>query len=92
MGGLLYTLGLYPFMYHGIIGSETDFNTITKMGLYKIHDGLNAPNGPEIDHGILIYFVSSDNHYKLMLVARTSGTLKFRTGDSKWRDWKVLFQ
>lgn len=92
MGGLLSTLNLYPFMYHGVIGSETDFNTLNKMGVYKIYGGESAPNGPGIDHGLLIYFVSSDNHYKLMLVARSSGTLKFRTGDSKWRDWKVLFQ
>lgn len=58
VGGLLDSKQLYPFMDRGIV---TDFNAVTKAGMYLIGDYYrNYPGNPGIQYGTLEVYISTD--------------------------------
>ena len=57
LGGLMNSLGLFPFMFRGIMTNRS-YNDLIETGYYKIQD--NMIDGPSTYWGILVVFNDSD--------------------------------
>lgn len=89
MGELIGILGLFPFMYRGIISQDSDFNSLPYDGWYKMENCAISPNSPGIDWGVLVN-ITTNGHYKFQIATNNKDTIKIRLGDSKFRDWKTI--
>ncbi len=95
LGGLMDSLGLFPFMGRGILEKDTDFNNITESGIYTYTSLTSSPNSPGNDYGILLVFNGSG--YLIQEARQVVNTLiiKYRAGtvvdgDLRWSDWKQI--
>lgn len=88
VGGLLSSLKMYPFMYHGVC---SDFNNATEIGYYHVSSIAtnNIPNGA-YGYGTLLVVGNTDNLITQLYIVDYQGKIYKRnrgTGANDWRDW-----
>ena len=88
LGGLMNSLGLFPFMFRGIMTNRS-YNDLIETGYYKIQD--NMIDGPSTYWGILVVFNDSDQITQVFYPNIDSTEISTRKGNinnfvkSAWR-------
>lgn len=90
VGGLIGNLGLFPFMYRGIIDRSSNFNSLPYDGWYKMEGCGISLNGPGIEWGVLVN-ITTNGHYKFQIATNNNNTIRIRLGDSNFREWKTIY-
>ena len=89
MGGRLGSLGLYPFMYRGLVSGDL-FNDDLEDGYYTINiDSMAVTNNP-CGYGVLIKKTGNFN-YSTMEVADILNNVKYmtvRNNRDTWKPWR----
>lgn len=98
VGGLISTLGLYPFMDKGSLSEWTDLNTITSPGVYSTNGGKNFPDTKDsypVAFSILRVYKSGS----AMIQEITNVTLSYcnnyfirvsKDGGKTWYSWRKI--
>lgn len=88
LGELMNSLGLFPFMFRGIMTNRS-YNDLIKTGYYKIQD--NMIDGPSTYWGTLVVFYDSDQITQVFYPNIDSAEISTRKGSinnfakSAWR-------
>ncbi|MDB0828538.1 pyocin knob domain-containing protein [Phocaeicola vulgatus] len=88
LGGLMNSLGLFPFMFRGIMTNRS-YNDLIKTGYYKIQE--NMIDGPSTYWGTLVVFNDSDQITQVFYPNTDSAEISTRKGNinsfvkSAWR-------
>ena len=88
LGELMNSLGLFPFMFRGIMTNRS-YNDLIETGYYKIQD--NMIDGPSIYWGTLVVFNDSDQITQVFYPNIDSAEISTRKGNinnfvkSAWR-------
>ena len=88
LGELMNSLGLFPFMFRGIMTNRS-YNDLIETGYYKIQD--NMIDGPSTYWGILVVFNDSDQITQVFYPNIDSAEISTRKGSinnfakSAWR-------
>lgn len=88
LGELMNSLGLFPFMFRGIMTNRS-YNDLIKTGYYKIQD--NMIDGPSTYWGTLVVFNDSDQITQVFYPNIDSAEISTRKGNinnfvkSAWR-------
>lgn len=88
LGELMNRLGLFPFMFRGIITNRS-YNDLIETGYYKIQD--NVIDGPSTYWGTLVVFNDSDQITQVLYPNVDSAEISTRKGNinnfvkSAWR-------
>lgn len=88
LGELMNSLGLFPFMFRGIMTNRS-YNDLIETGYYKIQD--NMIDGPSTYWGILVVFNDSDQITQVFYPNIDSAKISTRKGSinnfakSAWR-------
>ncbi len=88
LGGLMNSLGLFPFMFRGIMTNRS-YNDLIETGYYKIQD--NMIDGPSTYWGTLVVFNDSDQITQVFYPNIDSAEISTRKGNinnfvkSAWR-------
>ena len=88
LGGLMNSLGLFPFMFRGIMTNRS-YNDLIETGYYKIQD--NMIDGPSTYWGTLVVFNDSDQITQVFYPNIDSTEISTRKGNinnfvkSAWR-------
>lgn len=88
LGELMNSLGLFPFMFRGIITNRS-YNDLNETGYYKIQD--NMIDGPSTYWGTLVVFNDSDQITQVFYPNIDSAEISTRKGNinnfvkSAWR-------
>lgn len=88
LGELMNSLGLFPFMFRGIMTNRS-YNDLIKTGYYKIQE--NMIDGPSTYWGTLVVFNDSDQITQVFYPNTDSAEISTRKGNinsfvkSAWR-------
>jgi hypothetical protein len=88
LGELMNSLGLFPFMFRGIMTNRS-YNDLIETGYYKIQD--NMIDGPSTYWGTLVVFNDSDQITQVFYPNIDSAEISTRKGNinnfvkSAWR-------
>ena len=88
LGGLMNSLGLFPFMFRGVMTNRS-YNDLTETGYYKIQE--NMVDGPSTYWGTLVVFNDGDQITQVFYPNIDSTEISTRKGSinnfvkSAWR-------
>ena len=79
------------FFCRYVITSDTDFNVITRPGMYDLHGTKSTNNSPGYDYGLLVVFSSGGQILQMAAdVLSQRYCLRTRRDNSVWTSWKSI--
>lgn len=79
------------FFYRYVITSDTDFNVITKPGMYNLYATKSTNNSPGYDYGLLVVFSSGGQILQIAAdVLSQRYCLRTRRDNGVWTSWKGI--
>ena len=79
------------FFHRYVITSDTDFNVITKPGMYNLYATKSTNNSPGYDYGLLVVFSSGGQILQIAADVFTQRyCLRTRRDNGVWTSWKSI--
>ena len=79
------------FFHRYVITSDTDFNVITKPGMYNLYATKSTNNSPGYDYGLLVIFSSGGQILQIAAdVLSQRYCLRTRRDNGVWTSWKSI--
>lgn len=79
------------FFHRYVITSDTDFNVITKPGMYNLYATKSTNNSPGYDYGLLVVFSSGGQILQIAAdVFSQRYCLRTRRDNGVWTSWKGI--
>ena len=79
------------FFHRYVITSDTDFNVITKPGMYNLYATKSTNNSPGYDYGLLVVFSSGGQILQIAAdVLSQRYCLRTRRDNGVWTSWKGI--
>lgn len=79
------------FFHRYVITSDTDFNVITKPGMYNLYATKSTNNSPGYDYGLLVVFSSGGQILQIAAdVFSQRYCLRTRRDNEVWTSWKGI--
>ena len=79
------------FFHRYVITSDTDFNVITKPGMYNLYATKSTNNSPGYDYGLLVVFSSGGQILQIAAdVLSQRYCLRTRRDNGVWTSWKSI--
>ena len=79
------------FFHRYVITSDTDFNVITKPGMYNLYATKSTNNSPGYDYGLLVVFSSGGQILQIAADVFTQRyCLRTRRDNGVWTSWKGI--